>query len=181
MELYESIKKSKAGDSDALLSIINKFKPLIKKYNYKFFSDDIESELIIAVIKCTEKIDLKKFNGAMIGELVNYYSVAIRNMYVDMVKKTSKRESYISLFEDSMLDVMAEENSIDKINSKLQFEELLKTLTPIQKEIMTDIFYYEKTEVEIAKKRNITKQAVCNLKRRSLKKLRESYIDHEEE
>lgn len=174
MELYECVEKSKAGDSVAQLSIIDKFTPLIKKYNYKFFKDDISSELIITVIKCTNRINLNKFSVCMVGELVNYYSMAIRNTYIDLVKKSMKEDSLIQLFDDCILEGIADESDIEKINSRMQFEELLKELTHLQKQIIIDLYYYEKKEVEIAKEREITKQAVSNLKRRALQKLRRS-------
>lgn len=176
MNLYECIEKSKNDDKEALLHLIEKFKPLIDKYNNKFFSDDIESELVIAIIRCTSKIKLLNFDRNITGALVNYYSLAIKNAYIDIVKKSVKFSTHVSLFEDTFLEAIEDENIMDKVNSKMQFEELLENLTTLQKEVIMDIFYFEKTEVEIAKNKDITKQAVCNLKMRALKKLRESYI-----
>lgn len=41
------ISEAKAGNQNSMLEILNKFKPLIRKYSYKLNYEDAENDLIL--------------------------------------------------------------------------------------------------------------------------------------
>ena len=177
MSLYMCIEKCQSKDSSAMLELINKFKPLIKKYSRNFFYEDIETDLTIALLQTAQKLKLSNFDKDNEGALVNYFSSVVRNTYIDAVKKSKQYLGHVSLFERADLDNFEGLDPFKELESSIEVNFLLKNLSPLQKDVIVDIFIFEKSEVEIAQKRNITKQAVSNTKVRALKKLREIYIE----
>lgn len=177
MSLYTCVEMCQSKDRQAMLELVNKFKPLIRKYSRNFFYEDIETDLTIALLQTSQKLNLCNFDKENEGALVIYFSTVVRNTYIDAVKKSKQHLEHITLFEKTDLDNFEGLDPIKDLESSLEVDLLLKGLSMLQKEVILDIFIFEKSEVEIAKKRHITKQAVSNTKTRALKKLRENYIE----
>lgn len=174
MDIFECVLECKSGDEASKLQLIEKFRPLIDSYNRKFIGEDIESILIISILNTTQKIDLSKFNRSNQGALFNYYAFTIKNTYIDYVRKESTKQKNVKIVYDEELVNFASEDMHIEIDSFLSFESLIKNLTDIQKYVIREIFLNGKSEVEIAKEENITKQAVSGIKRRAFDKLRKS-------
>ncbi|MDP2947608.1 MAG: sigma-70 family RNA polymerase sigma factor [Nanoarchaeota archaeon] len=181
MDLYTCIKQCQSKDKGAMTELIDTFKPLIKKYSRYFLYENIENDLIIAMLQSAQKINLDNFEKDRPGSLVNYFSSVIKSAYIDTVKKAKQSSSRIVFCETDELDRFEGTDPINEFESKFELDSLLRCLSPLQKEIMIDIFVLEKSEVDIARGKNITKQAVSNTKTRALKKLREIYIEKGEE
>jgi len=49
-KLSELIARVKSGDQEAIAQIVERFQPLLKKYGYRFGSDDAYSDLVIWMI-----------------------------------------------------------------------------------------------------------------------------------
>ncbi|WP_425446390.1 helix-turn-helix domain-containing protein [Dethiothermospora halolimnae] len=74
--MFKTIKKAKNGDQDALLFLINKFKPLIKKYSRQLTYEETETDLVICFIEKIKKFNLNKIknkNDAMIISYIHYF------------------------------------------------------------------------------------------------------------
>lgn len=54
---------------------------------------------------------------------------------------------------------------IKNLDSKLNVNDLIKSLTKEQKWVIEEMFLFEKTESELAKNKNVTKQAINNMKK----------------
>jgi len=52
-KLKELISKAQSGDKDALNQVVERFKPIVKKYARRFGSEDVCSEIIEWIIKAT--------------------------------------------------------------------------------------------------------------------------------
>lgn len=175
MNLYENIEKAKSGNQLSKLELINKFEPLIKKYNRRYINDDIRTDLVISVLEAIAKIDLDKFENKSEGALVNYFSLVIKNTYIDLIKKEILRSnSHTSLNED-VLEQTFDRDRFEELTSNSYVNWLLSHLSCFQQEIMNSIYVDCKREIDIANEKNISKQSVTNAKRRSLKKLKEIF------
>lgn len=174
MDIFECVLKCKNGDADSKLKLIEKFRPLIDSYNRKFLGEDIESILIISILNTTEKIDLSKFDRNNQGGLFNYYAFTIKNAYVDYVRKESTKQKNVKIVYDEELVNFVSDDMHIEVDSFLSFESLIRNLTDIQKYVIREIFLNGKSEVEIAKEENITKQAVSGIKRRAFDKIKKS-------
>ena len=86
------IYKTNHRNEDSLLEIINKFKPLVKKYAKKFPRyeyEDISQELIIAIIEAIQKIEVYEKEG----QCIKYISTAIRRKFGELYRKRKQIEN----------------------------------------------------------------------------------------
>ncbi len=87
-----SMYKTNPQNEDSLLEIINKFKPLVKKYakkfpNYEF--EDISQELVIAIIEAVHKIETYEKEG----QCIKYISTSIKRKFVELYRKRKQVEN----------------------------------------------------------------------------------------
>lgn len=176
MDIFDCVLKCKNGDESSKVELIEKFRPLIDSYNRKFLGEDIESVLVISILNTTNKIDLEKFDRANQGALFNYYAFTIKNAYIDYVRRESLKQKNVKIVYDEDLVNFVSEDMHVEIENFLSFESLIKNLTDIQKYVIREIFVNGKSEVEIAKEENITKQAVSGIKKRAFDKIKKSDI-----
>lgn len=54
--LCDLILKAKSGDRNAMMEIIERFTPIIKKYSYKLNYEDTEQDLILNLIQAVYKM-----------------------------------------------------------------------------------------------------------------------------
>ncbi len=170
MKLTNLLIECKQGDKNALLDIILEFMPLINKYNRKYFKEDISSELIISMIEGLEKMDIA--NNISDGQFANYISTVIRNKYIDIVRKNIRFNT--EMLTDNITRYQTLTTNIESIESKLNFYYLIKPLTKNQKWVLEQIFIHQKTEVEVAKDKGVTKQAIHNTKKQAFKRIKEN-------
>lgn len=73
--------------------------------------------------------------------------------------------------------ISLEDEVIEKIEVMTQFDkvmEVIQTLPRTQKEIIIERFYHGKTQAQVGKERNRTRQAIQNAEKLGMKKLKES-------
>ena len=80
--LCNLISEAKDGNKNSMLEILNKFKPLIKKYSYKMNYEDAENDLILSMIQLI--YDMPYLNND--GHAVNYINQSIYNAYIKYIK-----------------------------------------------------------------------------------------------
>ncbi|WP_346905990.1 sigma-70 family RNA polymerase sigma factor [Clostridium sp.] len=167
--LYNLIELSQSGDRDALLEVINKFKPLIMKLSRKLSYEESETDLIILFIQMVQSLKLNKFANVSEGALVNYLFIFFKNKSVDLFRKfVLKKPEELEL----NLDILQYKTDMD---TKLFVDELLNltTLTAHQRLILKKSYISECSDAEIAKTLNISRQAVNRTKNRAIQTIRE--------
>lgn len=156
-------------DQEEMLTIIERFLPLVKKYQRKLGgSEDMKQELILTLI---EAIHRCPFRSDYMNEasFVSYLSKALYYKYAALCKKTNK-ESYVYL-EDHPEIVPFNMDTSDVV-----FTEVLQRLPKTQRNILYLKYYLCLTDVEIAKILKITAQGVGQARRRALAKLRKNFL-----
>ena len=156
-----------------MLEIINKFMPLIKKYSRKLVYDGAESDLIIAIIKLIQSYpNYNKISSE--GEIIAYVNTSIIHEYIKLSKKSQKIASFEMPLNDDIYSIATDTN----IENMLYVNELLDRLPASQSILLKHLFVDEYSEVNLAKKLNISRQAVNKNKRKALNNLKK-YIDME--
>lgn len=166
--LYNLIELSQSGDRDALLEVVNRFKPLIFKLSRKLNYEESETDLIILFIQMVQSMKLNKFANVSEGALVNYLFIFFKNKSVDLFRKfVLKKTDELEL----NLDILQYNTDMD---TKLFVDELLNlpTLTTHQKLILKKSYIAECSDSEIAKTLNISRQAVNRTKNRAIQTIR---------
>lgn len=84
-ELFHQIQDN--DDKEAILEILNRFEPLIKKYIRKlgYMESYSHFAIILLCIICQEKIPFQKDNE---GKIINYLVQSIYHEYIRLSKKT---------------------------------------------------------------------------------------------
>ncbi|MCK5764083.1 MAG: sigma-70 family RNA polymerase sigma factor [Clostridiales bacterium] len=166
--MYQLIVNIKNGDSKSLKKLIEKFEPIIKKYAFKsaLEYDDIFSELAYKIYELSIEVNLSNFSKINEGALVNFFANSIRNHYINLNKRyTLNTTLYIN-------DLLVEPSDNIDYSISLLVNELLEQLTPYQRTILTQIFFYGYTETELSYHYKKTPRAISNVKRKALEKLK---------
>jgi len=157
------IRKYKNGESNYLLPLIDMFDPIFASYEKKstnlFDGDDMRNILIIKfieVIKCMPHLEND-------GQLVCYINKAIKNYYINIVSK--------KVIQTPLLDYNSYNISTNDTYSNVFFEDIIKKLDEKDKILLRLKFYYSYSDLEIAKKYNISRQAINKKLRNIYKKL----------
>ncbi|MBW6411525.1 sigma-70 family RNA polymerase sigma factor [Clostridium weizhouense] len=169
--LYNLITRVKQNDEDSLLTIINKFNLLIKKLSRKMVYEGAETDLIIYLIQMLRKLDLDKLKNFSEGGLVKYIQVSLNNKAIDHCKKY-----YLIKNNEMVLDINIIQQNFDtsvknNIDNNLFIDELLnlKALTEHQKLILKYYYLCEYSDMQIANKLKISRQAVHKTRSYGLK------------
>lgn len=158
--LINIIKKAQSGNKNCILQIIEKFKPLVKKYSRKLKYDGSDSDLVIALIEIINCIPIhknSKFN---------------EDKYIQLSKRNEniiKKETELDLNIISNYEAIQDLNLID---TSIFINNLINKLSSYHKYIITKIFMYNISESDLAKELNISRQSVNRAKNRALDKLR---------
>jgi len=103
------------------------------------------------------------------GAYINYISKSLNNSFISLCKYNQKITSKeVPLLEQILGDI----NGYD-MDMSIDLKIALSKLSKRYREVIYLYFYYQYTEAEIAKKLNISKQAVSKIKMKALKQLRE--------
>lgn len=148
---------------NAVIEIIKRFTPLIKKNAKILGYDDAESDLIIHLIEVLYSLKTEKAKSFLEGQAVNYISRTIRNKRIDINRKQNKSFFELELFEPVNVSVEYERQEI---------KELLDLLSERQKYVIVLKYYYGYSDIEIAKYIGVSRQAVNKIHRVSINKMR---------
>ena len=171
-ELANIIQSKEQGYKKAILKLIKRFQPLIKKYSYLLYYEDSQSELTLTFIETLYKIPIDNPRFKQDQYIISYISKSIRNNYIHLSKKRNQLYYYESPIN---LDI-AEDSYQINIGDKLYIKDLLSLLTEREKEIINLKYFKEYSDIEISKKIGISRQAVNKTKNRALKKMRKKCL-----
>ena len=109
--LFHTLCNAKNQDKDAILFFIEKYKPLIKKYAFKYKLKNYDSnDLIqignISIITAINKYDLSKGNEHIDSYIINTIKNAFRNLARSEIKYTSESSLNITVDEDNEIEAL---------------------------------------------------------------------------
>lgn len=174
MLLDKLIEIAKGGNQDAMLQIIEKFQPILRKYTHMSnYSEDVYSELVLNLIELVHKIDLKKFGFINDYVLISYINTALYHSYIRITKRRSLNMRNEQLVDDiSSLEQISLIPSVPNFASDIVLKDFLVTvLSPREYFCVDSIVFRGETASSVASKLGISRQAVNQSKKRALKKL----------
>lgn len=171
-ELYKLVECSMKGDKECMLEIINKFKPLIRKYSRKLNYDGSDSDLIICLLETINSIPVNNLEMQKDERIIGYINASIKHKYIYL----SKKYTHIINSETELdTDILGE--ACEDISENLIFiNNLVDKLPKLQQEIIKQIYFKGKSVNDMAKQLNISRQAVNKAKNRALKNLKDRYL-----
>lgn len=168
LNLNERIKKYRENDPNELERLINDFDPLISKYGNKLKDEDGKQDMIVEFIKILNKMPIKNEKFIENKYVIAYIQTALKNNYIVLNKKRSKiKES------EFYTDLSIEFNSYYDYNlDNCIIKDCLKKLSPIESDIIENIFIKGISVTDLAKEYKISRQTINQTKLRALNKLK---------
>lgn len=168
--------KAKENDDDAMLELIRIFQPLLRMYAYKLRYDDAYNDLVLFFIDLVKTSELCRLRNWTDPAAVSYINTSVTNFYIRKSQRIAREGKEVPFSELSQeqryyVEKMMSEWDKTDIWSEFGMEELLNA-----NELKVIYFIYIEgyTASEISRIWNKSRQAVNQLKRRALKKLKQT-------
>ena len=151
-QLYYKIEKAKFIDNKEYVEeIIKMFMPIIQKYSTKLNFDGADTDLIISLIKIIKSLPNLKEDKI----IISYINVSIKHEYIRLSKKYNK-----IIKTELPLDEYIYQIPLDDDENLFILYELLDKLPQPQGQLLKEIFINGSSEISLANKLNISRQAV---------------------
>ena len=183
--LSETVKKAKEKDKDSILTLINKYSPLVDKYSriYKlkdYEKSDLKQEGNLTILNAINKFNLSKnpnaFDGYTINSIKNKYGTLART---HIKKNTESSLNMISNNDDSCEIINLIEDPLNIEENLIKSEEtssLYSALNTLSKEELTliDVVYLKKSHslLKYCKENNLPYHISRYKLKKSLEKLK---------
>lgn len=174
--LFKLIERAQENDNLAMMELIERFNPLLKKYAGKLKYEDAYDDILLYFIERIKKFNLKKQVCRNDGAIVSYIEVCIVHFYDKKGQESAKSKNEIVLSALTQEQAYYAEAELSREDKENIFIELgIKSLLNEKEAKMLYMIYIEGyTITEIAKSCNKTRQAVNQFKNRILKKMRKA-------
>ena len=167
IHLKQLIESAKKKDEVATMSIINRFSPILLKYQRMMdYDEDFSSDFVLELIRIIENIDFDKFNNDINdGVIINYISTSLYHSYIKL-SKDKRNYNIVICDEDLILQVY--ESSINEYNDNSfdLWDSIKAILTAREYFCIVYIYKFEYTVSEIAEMLKTSRQAVDKIKQR---------------
>lgn len=174
--LDETIASAQHNNSESLLALIEKFKPLLKKYAYKLHYEDAYYDLQLDFIQIILTINLDAQNQKSEGALVNYICNSVQHTYCKRLKTILGR-AMPTVELDSPTNVQI--SNLLTASSHQEFSDfaldVANILTEKEYQVIVLVYKYQLSSAEIARRLCTTRQNVNQCKKRAEQKLRNYY------
>lgn len=174
--LEESIKKAQSRDSEAVLFLIEKFRPLLQKYARKLGYEDAFYDLQFDLLQIILTMDLDRKNIRGEGALVNYISISVFHAYCKRLDDVIQYQSQIKRLDDLS---GFQRDKILRVEQSFESRRLpcypTGLLTEKEDRILRLIYEQELSSAEIARRFHTSRQNVNQCKKRAEQKLRRYY------
>lgn len=173
MDLFSTFQLAKTGDKESITILYNKFKHTLCNYGRKLNYETAETDLVIHFLEFIKKTHWENLNSKCDGVITSYTNKFFYNTYLNLLiaKKPNKASVYLDDEKSFIHDVPVYD---DKSLVKSVY---FSSLTNLQKKIIIYKYIYGYSEQEIAKKLNISRQAVNRAKNRGLKIIKNIYFN----
>lgn len=174
--LYKLINSVQSNDQNAMMELIERFQPLLKKYAAKLNYEDAYEDLMLYYIGLIKSLNLKKLSCTKDEIIVSYINVSVKNFYKKEITKIirCKKEVALSdLTEEQKYYVDVKSAAEDETDLFMEFG-LREVLNENECQVIYLLYVEGYTTAEIARLSSKSRQAVNQLKNRALNKIKKS-------
>lgn len=165
----EKIKKYRTeGSSEALLELIEAFRPLIHKYARKFGvnEEDAAQELTLALLESVKKMKYANDDGACI----NYIVTAVKNRFFSLMGRVAVERECLDAAE--MPDMGMEMDEIRESEYRLWIRQCAWNMEDKKRRMIEDIFIENSSVSDTAKRYGVSRQYVTRVKQQFVEVLK---------
>ena len=156
-------------NENAVLPLLKQFEGLIYHYKAKSRIEDICEELTAFLLELFQKINLDLFKDPEGDGISRYIAVSVGHKFVALSKEYDRNRTFQAVTRSDFgytPDLCQEEI----------LRETLSVLTPRQRDVIMYKYIYLYSDIEIAETLHISRQAVNQIKNRSVRILKEAYL-----
>lgn len=177
IKIFQLVKRCQENDGDAFSDIITMFHPLIKKYAFLLDEMDAYADMYDSFIDCIYKIPIQGFrSSAGDAAILSYIKTTMKNSYIALSKRKGIRKFQIPLDDSDAENEKIGAISID-FDEQVIKEDLLRFLSTEEELLLEAKLFYGYSDIEIAKKLGVTRQAVNKRYRKIIEKARQYYAN----
>ncbi len=169
--IIDNVRNGQCGNQQAVLDLIDKFTPLLKKYARELKTEDAYYDLQAEFLELILCIDCNKLRETSDGAMVQYLSQSIYHAYIKLRRHLIDNK-VPTISADELTDSILYQNSIIYENHCNLFDIPHTLLTPQEANIFYQICILGHSSAELARKNKISRQAVNQTKQRAISKLR---------
>lgn len=166
-QLYNLIQDFRNGNMDIFILIMEKFEPKLNKLQRNSVYEDMKSDLILFMFKLLNKIPLEKDIFREDKYIISYINRSLKNHYIYLNKINCRVKSKELALEEIHIN-----NGDDNCFSNIIFDDIIKTLTHAEKDIIFKKYKLNYSDAEIARMKGISRQAIYKTHVRALSKIK---------
>lgn len=167
--------QSQSGNKEATLDLIKKFEPLLKKNARLLNYEDAYNDLVLDFLELIQRININQIRDFNEGAIIIYIQKSLRNCFLKRLKSIQnymeRNVPFSEITNKQMMDIdikLSEYNNYEAIERYFIFQYLNLS----EYIIILLIYYYGFSVLEIAKKKQVSRQAINQVKKNALKKLK---------
>lgn len=173
MFLIDEIRLAQHRDEDAMLRLITKFSPLLKKYGRKLAYEDAVEDLTLDFIELINAWNFDNFHQSSDGAVVKYIANSLYHCYLKRLKSQYENKTKCVSFEDltpSQLNAIESETAVcdERALTTIIPDDIL---TPRELFIVIEIYEKETPVSSLARMLGVSRQNVNQIKRNAILKL----------
>ena len=176
-EIHKQILDYQGGDANAALELVEKFKPLIKRYAFFLHREDSFEDLQCFLLSMLKTWDTSRLSSTDDATVTRYIANSVKNEYIALSKQKAK-ERGTSYLEDATLPQAreyAQKTSTCDQYDQLTLQDLHKVLNEYEFAIVYAIYFEQRSVAEVARQKHKTRQAINQTKIKALQKIKEAW------
>lgn len=171
--MYDLVERAQKDDKEAMMELINRFDPLLKKYAWKLHYEDAYGDIVLYFIELIKSFHLDRLICQKDEFIISYINASIMHFYKKRVPYLIKMKKEISL--SALTDEQVyylEKQSVKKNEINIFMELGLENLLNRKEcQVIYMIYVRDYSSAEAARILSRSRQAVNQIKQRALKKL----------
>lgn len=173
-EIHKQILDYQGGDANAALELVEKFKPLIKRYAFFLHREDSFEDLQCFLLSMLKTWDTSRLSSTDDATVTRYIANSVKNEYIALSKQKAK-ERGTSYLEDATLPQAleyAQKTSTCDQYDQLTLQDLHKVLNEYEFAIVYAIYFEQRSVAEVARQKHKPRQAINQTKSKRFKNQR---------
>lgn len=175
--IIDDIRSSQQGNQQAILDLINKFSPALKKYARKLETEDAYYDLRVDFLELILHLDCDKLRETSDGAMVQYLSQSIYHAYIKLLRHLIDNKAP-TISTEELTDGLRYQNSITYESQHPLFGIPSTLLAPQEADAFYHICILGYSAAELARKKGVSRQSINQAKQRALSKLQRYFKEN---
>ena len=174
---YEMVERAQNGDQEAMLELLKKFKPFLKRNAKKLDCENAYEEFLVSFIGVIRRIKLEKMRSLDDGAITTYITTSAGHDFGEIFQRHNNEVKTIafSQLEEWQIPAAEDQTSVDDRLS-IDLSKMKPILTGLEYEVIYDRFILGYTGIKIAQLLGTTGSNISQIKKSALKKLKDSML-----